>query len=84
MVGAGIEPDNGADLGEELAVFGGRNDPAAGGNDQTDAADQLLEDSTFKFTEVFFAVLPEKVGNRLSGFSHDKVVGIDEGEAGRG
>ena len=82
LVGAGVEPDDGADLREELAVGLAGDESAAGGDDEADASDEGLQDSGFEGAEVFLAVLFENGGDGLSGFLRDEGVGIDEGEAG--
>jgi hypothetical protein len=82
VIGAGVEPDDGADLGEELAVGGGGDESAAGGHDEADAADEALQGAGFEGAEVFLAVLFENGGDGLAGFLRDEGVGIDEGEAG--
>jgi hypothetical protein len=79
---AGVEPDHGADLREKFTVFLRDDNPAAGGDDQADAADQTLQDFGFERAEVVFAVLLEDRGDGLSGFLRNKGIGIDEGEAG--
>jgi len=84
MVGSGVEPDHGADLREELAVFFDGDNAAAGGDDQTDAADEALQDPGFQRPEVFLAVTSENGGDRLSGFLRNEGVGVDEGKAGEG
>ena len=84
MLGAGIEPDHGADLREEFAVLSRNDDPAASGHDQADASDEALQDFGFEGAEMFFAVLFENDGDGLSRFAGHKGVGIDEGEAGEG
>lgn len=84
MLGAGIEPDHGADLREEFTVLSRSDDPAASGHDQADASDKALQDFGFEGAEMFFAVLFENDGDGLSRFAGHKGVGIDEGEAGEG
>jgi len=79
---AGVEPDHGADLREQFAVFFGNDDAAAGRHNEADAADEALQDFGFDRAEVIFAVLFEDRGDGLSGFLRDEGVGIDEGEAG--
>ena len=84
MVGTGVEPDHGADLREESAVFVDGDNAAAGGDDQTNAADEALQDPGFQRPEVFLTVTSENGGDRLSGFLRDEGVGVDEGESGEG
>ena len=84
MLGAGVEPDDGADLREELPVFFDGDDAAAGGDDESDAADESLQDFGFQRAEMFLTVLLENGGNGLSGFLRDERVGVDEREAREG
>lgn len=84
MIGAGIEPDHGADLREEFAVLSRSDDPAASGHDQADASDEALQDFGFEGAEMFFAVLFENTGDGLTRFAGHEGVGIDQSEAGEG
>ena len=84
LLGAGVEPNHGADLREKFTIFFGNDDAAAGGHDQADASDQALQHFGFKRTEMFFALLLENDGDGLSRLPGHKGVGIDEGEAGEG
>ena len=43
VFGAGVEPDNGADLAEDAPVFFGKNHTTACGHDEADAADQTTQ-----------------------------------------
>jgi hypothetical protein len=84
LLGAGVEPDHGADLRKKSAVFLGRNHPAAGGNDETDASDQALQDLGFEGAKIRLAMPLEYGGDRLTCFPGHEGVGIDQGEAGEG
>ena len=80
--GAGIEPDDGADLREDFPVFRDRDDAASSGDDETDASDEALQDFGFEGAEMFLSVLLEDGRNGLPGLLRDERVGVDESESG--
>lgn len=84
LVGVGVEPDNGADLREKFPVLPDGDDASAGGDDETDAADEALEDFCFECAEMVLAVLFENGGDGLPGLLRNEGVRIDEREPGKG
>ena len=84
MLGAGVEPHHGADLGEKFAVLGGNDNATAGGDDEADASDQALQGLGFEDAEMFLAMPLENGGDGLTRFLGHEGVGIDQGEAGEG
>ena len=84
MLGAGVEPDHGADLREKFAVLRGNDNTTAGGDDEADASDQALQDLGFEGAEMALAMPLENGGDGLTRFLGHEGVGIDQGEAGEG
>lgn len=84
MLGAGVEPDHGTDMGEKFAVLGGNDNATAGGDDEADASDQALQGFGFEGAEMFLAMPLENGGDRLTRFLGHQGVGINQSEAGEG